>query len=84
MSSFKQKYIIRKQRQAIRQALDHIKHPTRKVTNKDLQDYMYHLGCIIDITLDVKTARAAEKVGDIVRRYLKYRVRTQKSRFIIR
>src|ERR1044072_7917417 len=65
MNSFKQKYIIRKQRQAIRQALDHIKHPNQKVTNEDFQDYMYHLGCIIDITSDIKTAHAAKKVQKI-------------------
>ena len=84
MSSFKQKYIIRKQRQTIKKALNHIKHPTRQVTNKDLQDYMYHLGCIVDITSDIKTARAAEKVIGIVRKYLKYRVQKQPSKFTIR
>ena len=84
MSSFKQKYIIRKQRQTIRNILDHIKHPTRKVTNSDLKEYLYHLGTIIDITSDIKIARAAKKVVDIVRRYLKYRVHIQTSRFTIR
>src|ERR1043165_1593355 len=63
MSSFKQKYIIRKQRQIIRQVLDHIKHPTKKVANQDLKEYLYHLGAIIDITSDIKTARTAEKVA---------------------
>ena len=84
MSSFKQKYIIRKQRQTIKNCLDHIKHPTRKVTNTELRDYLYHLGAIINITADSKTARAAEKVTEIVRRYLKHRVRTQPLRFHIR
>ena len=84
MSSFKQKYIIRKQRQTIKKILNHIKHPTRKIDNNDLKEYLYHLGAIIDITSDIKTARAAEKVAEIVRRYLKYRVKNQPSRFIIR
>ena len=84
MSSFKQKYIIRKQRQTIRKILDHVKHPRRKITNADLKDYLYHLGIIIDITSDLKTARAAEKIADIVQRYLKYRVRNQPTRFTIR
>src|ERR1044071_2554880 len=84
MSSFKQKYIIRKQRQTIRNILNHIKHPTRKISNHNLKEYLYHLGAIIDITADGKTARAAEKVTELTRRYLKYRVRKQPSRFTIR
>ena len=84
MSSFKQKYIIRKQRQTIKNCLDHIKHPTRKVTNRELREYLYHLGTIMNVTADLKTARAAEKVLEIVRRYLKYRVQKQPSKFIIK
>ena len=84
MSSFKQKYIIRKQRQTIRNILDHIKHPIKRVTNAELKEYLYHLGAIINITADIKTARAAEKVTEIVRRYLKYRVCSQPSKFRIK
>src|ERR1043165_1846003 len=49
ISSFKQKYLIRKQRQTIRNILNHIKHLTRKVTNYDLKEYLYHLGTIINV-----------------------------------
>ena len=84
MSSFKQKYIIRKQRQTITGILNHIKHPTRKISNHDLKEYLYHLGTIISVTADLKTARAAEKVLKIACRYLQYRVRAQSSKFIIK
>src|ERR1043165_7601786 len=79
--NFTERYKLLTQRRYIRKALDHIKHPTRPISNHDLEQYLYHLNIIAELTIDGKTSRAAAKIREITRRYLQYRFRNQPSRF---
>src|ERR1043165_2835879 len=79
--NFSERYKLLTQRRYIRKALDHIKYRTRPISNHDLEQYLYHLNIIAELTIDGKTSRAAAKIREITRRYLQYRFKGQPSRF---
>ena len=79
--NFTERYKLLTQRRYIKKALNHIKHPIRPISNHDLEQYLYHLNIIAELTIDGKTSRAAAKIREIARRYLQYRFKNQPSRF---
>ena len=79
--NFTERYKLLTQRRYVRKAFEHIKHPTRPISNHDLEQYLYHLNIIVELTIDGKTSRAAAKIREITRRYLQHRFKGQPSRF---
>ena len=79
--NFSERYKLLTQRRYIKAALNHIKYPTRHISNHDLEQNLYHLNIIAELTIDGKTSRAAAKIREITRRYLQYRFRNQLSCF---
>ena len=81
--NFAERYKLLTQRRYIKNALNHIKHPTRAISNHDLEQYLYHLNIIAELIIDGKTNRAAVKIREITRRYLQYRFKNQPFHFNI-
>ena len=81
--TYRNKYQIKQQRATILKAYNHLKDPKRQISVQQLQDYLYHLGLIINLTSSPSTARNANKVAGFIRRYLEH-IGGQKSKIIIR
>ena len=71
-TTYKNKYQIKQQRSTILKAYKHLKDPKRQISVQQLQDYLYHLGLIINLTSSLSTARNANRVAELIRRYLKH------------
>src|ERR1043165_6919311 len=67
-----QKYQIRKQRQTIKAALDHVKDYKKPLSQDELVNYRFQIDAICDLTLDSKTAIGAHRVRNILDRYIQY------------
>jgi len=81
--NFLERYNLLIQRRYFKNALNHIKHPIRSISNHDLKQYFYHLNIIAELTIDSKTSRATAKIHEITRQYLQYCFKDQLSRFNI-
>ena len=70
--TYLQKHQIRKQRQTIKTALDHVKDYKRPLSQDELTNYRFQIDAICDLTLDPKTAISAHKVRAILDKYIQY------------
>src|ERR1043166_5778915 len=70
--TYLQKHQIRKQRQTIKTALDHVKDYKRPLSQDELTNYQFQIDAICDLTLDPKTAISAHKVRNILDKYIQY------------
>src|ERR1043166_3041671 len=70
--TYLQKHQIRRQRQTIKAALDHVKDYKRLLSQDELVNYRFQIDAICNLTLDPKMAISAHRVRDILDRYIQY------------
>src|ERR1043166_6239551 len=70
--TYLQKHQIRKQRQTVKTALNHVKDYKRPLSQDELTNYRFQIDAICDLTLDPKTAISAYRVRTILDKYIQY------------
>ena len=70
--TYLQKHQIRRQRQTVKAALDHVKDYKRPLSQDKLVNYQFQIDTICDLTLDFKITISVHKVRNILDKYIQY------------